>query len=784
MKIVDNALIMVDDTDFDGNTFVIPEGVTIIKDYAFLNRKNLRTVIYPKSLRQIEKNAFLGCTNLDTGAIFGIWSFDIKNFTEMFPHLKRLDILYSGYEELRFNIYNSYFCDGLSAEDVYIDEGFTSIGNGNKDFSLLFANARRVYLPSTLKEIRTETFIRAKKLESIFIPKNVTYIGRDSFYPNIILNFEGIGSMKASELDYLSGNNFCGTRTFYLKDGTYIVGKNDFGYIKLDKNDFSNLSDKPNRLISRIDFVFNYLKGFISVNKTHHNELIKYIKNEDLIKTLESDLEPIPMIYEILKLDLKDEFLFSDGIVGNFSESELLLFITKMNDSLKDFVMNDDCFDLEKFSFDGLSQFFPKIVDFCDLWEKYRMRDKYLFNYKAIRYLTLEEIEKIVSHYNANMKRLLKEIGSFGTNQITMFEILGVFSDDEVFSQKMMTFIIEKLLIPAKNDELAISDYFVARLFGDVEVVRDIDLEFIKFFVKNYKELLKIESDHNGFVSSVYNQFRDISFCSSSNKGDQRHLQVTVDKCIDYLGIGAELAEKQEDRDLQILLNKHYGQQRGLHWDATEILKEAKKAPRNIFCESCDSGFDLGGLLGNGFSYEWLPKWHLDNFVLGKYCNNCAHIQGEGNGIMKYSMISDNAQNLVIRNEEGRIIAKATLAVDRDCGYGIFNTVGISTDYRNDNSLEKIYEAFIEGTNSFIEAYNSNYPDKQISVINIGTNRNELLSCLDRHKHEETTPLPIINFGDYGFVYGHLNHHDELIGNYRGDAEKQRRVYVKEKMSA
>ena len=55
--------------------------------------------------------------------------------------------------------------------------------------------------------------------------------------------------------------------------------------------------------------------------------------------------------------------------------------------------------------------------------------------------------------------------------------------------------------------------------------------------------------------------------------------------------------------------------------------------------------------LNENYSYQWLPKQDINNFVLGKYCNCCAHIEGAGQGIMRASMALNCCQNLVIRNE-------------------------------------------------------------------------------------------------------------------------------------
>ena len=73
------------------------------------------------------------------------------------------------------------------------------------------------------------------------------------------------------------------------------------------------------------------------------------------------------------------------------------------------------------------------------------------------------------------------------------------------------------------------------------------------------------------------------------------------------------------------------------------------------------------------YSYEWLEKNDPTNYILGKLCSCCAHLHGAGYGIMHASIIHPNVQNLVVRNEEGRIIAKSTLFVNPNEQYGVMN---------------------------------------------------------------------------------------------------------------
>ncbi|HIS11873.1 MAG TPA: hypothetical protein IAB40_02050, partial [Candidatus Onthocola stercoravium] len=147
---------------------------------------------------------------------------------------------------------------------------------------------------------------------------------------------------------------------------------------------------------------------------------------------------------------------------------------------------------------------------------------------------------------------------------------------------------------------------------------------------------------------------------------------------------------------------------------------------------------------------HWLPKQDYDNLILGKYCNCCAHVDGAGQGIMRASMILDNCQNLVIRNNFGEIIAKSTLYVNKAQGYAVFNNVESSFNYRDDESLLKIYKAFLRGSKAFVKTYNKNNPEIPITNISIGANRNTILSYLtEQNNHPEIPVQESLKFGEY-----------------------------------
>ena len=211
------------------------------------------------------------------------------------------------------------------------------------------------------------------------------------------------------------------------------------------------------------------------------------------------------------------------------------------------------------------------------------------------------------------------------------------------------------------------------------------------------------------------------------------------------------------------------------------IVKQSQDAPRNIFSKinynedgnpiySYDENENINEKNISGFSYHWLPKQDYDNLILGKYCNCCAHILGAGAGIMRASMILDNCQNLVIRNNIGEIIAKMTIYVNREQGYGVFNTAEVNSKYRSESNINEIYEAFMRATNRFVDEYNKNNIIP-ISIVSIGEYRNVIKNNLG---NEETRLLDTPNYSAYGYYAD-----GQSVGTYDGDDKSKQLLVLK-----
>lgn len=125
---------------------VVPDGVTVIGDNAFLNCDKIISITLPDGLKKIYSNAFQNCTSLES----------IK-----FPY------------SLTEISYRAFFgCSKLRS--VTIPNNVKRIGDGAfKGCSSL----ESIILPDGLTSIGSEAFSNCSSLDSITIPDSVMYIG-------------------------------------------------------------------------------------------------------------------------------------------------------------------------------------------------------------------------------------------------------------------------------------------------------------------------------------------------------------------------------------------------------------------------------------------------------------------------------------------------------------------------------------------------------------------------------------------------------------------------------
>lgn len=572
----------------------------------------------------------------------------------------------------------------------------------------------------------------------------------------------------------------------YLRDGALIaklscenfkkllelVDINDdyFGWVLHNSCLLENIATSP--LNTRLeDFI-----EFVNILRTHnitdielcHRAFFEFCSRNTLIKLLNEDRQ--------LLLDVIRKSNLLSNIYSPYGFYEKSIFIS--------FEKNDDA--SVPYNESNL------LLEFIQLIKKTNVRDSLLWHDFVISEARNPLLHKLFKNYDGNIRRVLKNKEIFSKDNcivsnnvifpdlLKLLEITGAISDDPTYRQRACNFIVEKMFQSPNHYDG--NDIHIHFNFPSEIIREEFDKDFADFFMENYEKIYEIEKKKNGFIESIYEEFPNIKRTYTSNHGNQRRLKVTVDKCIDYLNSSKFSNIEEENRELAVLIGKWYSKDET--WEmAKQIKEEALKAPRNIFVKKVvntdgttiwdnSPSSDLKEDLHPDFSFEWLPKQDYDNFILGKYCNCCAHLEGAGEGIMRSSMILDNCQNLVIRDEKGEIIAKSTIFVNSDEGYAVFNNVEISDDKKTKEDKLKVYKAFMRGTKAFLDAYNENNSDKPITKVTVGEHLNDLLDVLVQESHPSVKIMKGLDFDKY---YS-LNRGTPYKGDWQ---EKQRLVMIK-----
>lgn len=761
--------------DFDGNTYHMQELIYDIADYAFAGAKKLKKLSIPSELNSIGPKTFLNCDNL-----------------------KELTIYKSEYGENFSLLINKFHDKNVEApfENITVESGIKILCDKLDD---LFKNAKIINLPDTLEQISSEVFAKCQYLKHLDIPNSVNIINQNTFYPNTEITLSPIGTIKAKDFNFfLSKTNEdyykinCkknNVKIYSLTDGTYYVKIDDYDMIKITKDEIIRLSKNSNMIINDPDELIIYLINLLSINQ-NISEKINYIWIDENLKKVFlkiatdniiiqeiTDKKISHTIREIIENSgIHDEFFFNAIVMLKLSKEDLIKVISSYNKSINRF------FKLGK-NINDISINIDKFIRYCELLEKYQKYDQFLYNLIISNNLSYDNQELLIKYFNKNIKRLLvnsevlEDVYGVNINDlINLCNALGVFNDDKIFSQQITTFLNEKMF--NKNNSQYIVGKNIHSIFSDLEPKDEINYEFIRFFLENFEQLIELEKETPSIIVKIYKSFEDISKTSTSHKGSQRHLKVTIQKCIDYFLSQTYEKVTEKNKELALFLQKYYTESNALAIGEM-LVEQSKCAPRNIFTKinyddlgnpiySYDSNEDLYEHNDN-FSYHWLPKQAFDNLTVGKNCNCCAHLLGSGAGFTRASMILDNCQNLVIRNSNGEIIAKMFIYVNRKEGYAVFNTVEINIKY-NKNYYKEIYEAFMRGVNAFIDKYNDNN-DIPISLVTIGTYRNELRDYFGNIK---TPLLSTPNYSTYGYFY-----ENKFIGKYEGDCQKGQILVLK-----
>jgi len=246
----------------------LPETATSIGKSAFSSCSNLKTVSLGGSVKSVGKDAFLGCSNLKNVGISDIASWCQIGFYSNYSNpLHNAKKLYLNGEEVKdliipntvtnINGYAFYGCSNLTS--VIIPNSVTSIG-GEAFYGC--SSLTSVIIPNSVTSIGDEAFYGCSSLTSVTIPNSVTNINQSTFercssltsvtIPSSVKTisqkaFADCGKLeevytRTVEPTYINQNTFSSTT---YSNATLYVPKTSFNLYWLDTewSQFKNLAE-------------------------------------------------------------------------------------------------------------------------------------------------------------------------------------------------------------------------------------------------------------------------------------------------------------------------------------------------------------------------------------------------------------------------------------------------------------------------------------------------------------------------------------------------------------
>lgn len=669
----------------------IPDAVKEIGKAAFRDARSLKYVKLPNNLSELSDLLFYDCKSLKTI----VMPDKVKKLgSNSFYNCKSLKEISIPSSVSRIELGCFTKCKSLEK----IDLSSNKLKKIEKTTFSECSNLKEVIFPSSISEIEEEAFYNCKRLKKVIIPERVINIGNSAFYkcPSI----EEISLPKYIELDYCTFDNLkkCKRISLYNIDNLFESSIN--AYLK-----------KSNRIY------INYLTEEVLILKNSKEKVDESIYSKVDFKKIQNDL-------------------------GCSKVSAILLCLLSKNKP----------FDYRKMGF---------IKSFINYLSEYKMVDEIS---KILRIDNTLEYTRLMKYVSENFELRENEyydLFKFANN-------LGAFEDDGVTRQKACNFI-ENLLEKNKIKYYNIHDIFSEMEYGEYND------EWASFIMnkKNIDTLLKKDEETTGYMSRVYNEFFAIKEFYRRNKGNQSYRNVTVEACDKYFTKANFVGVTLDTIDIAPIISL-YTKSQAAFVDAknirneylelkrkgeikdhilneelkeTRTFEEIENIRKQIAKDSRLVVNELDKVANESFTYEYLSKYDPANFVLGKYCSCCAHLESVGYGIMHASIVVPSCQNLVIRNSYGRIIAKSTLYVNKEQGYGVFNTIEVNECIEN-NELKLIYEKFKKAAYDFAEKYNEEN-DVKLTQLNVGMSMNALAHFI-RNNDTSGKILKAIDFSEYG----------------------------------
>lgn len=642
---------------------------------------------------------------IKNGVLEKIHEDDIKNGKVVVPQ---------GVESIAKNCFKGY----KSLEWVDLPSSLKVIGESAFNDSGL----KEISIPDSVIEIQDAGFVKCENLKEVKFSNNLKSIG--------MMAFSRCNNLRDIELP--ESLQFIGSSAFSLDHGLTKINipKN---VKKLYDNIFLNCYNIEE--IELCDSLLDVGNGYFAKDKYLNRRGDKYILSskqmdggENLLFDSFNKTKLLPLV---LKYPKKAKLFFKDAA---FSENYLYL--------MQNFGDIKEILEKDKKEMAYLRQVL-KIAESRDIYTTDESKKDFIKFYYNIGGFLPPVTETRVS-----------KSGNSITTTVDYAQKVGEFLKQEFAS-----------------DELKMSN--LHSIFDSMKP-NGVKLEFTKFILdkNNFELLLKEERRQTGFISRCYNEFEKVQATNTANRGSQRQLVPTVEKFVEYFKVNKFSGVDEKTENIAKTISPYFSDQAAFDRAVqinnereanhisnnitsnpireNDVFETIDKMQEDIKISELDSLDMLKELADKNYTYEFIEKNDPINFVLGKLCSCCAHLEGAGYGIMHASIVSPDVQNLVIKDKKGEIIAKSTLYINREHGYGVFNNVEVNTNITEDEK-NSIYKKYKQAVKRFVDEYNADNPDKKIRKINVGMNLNDLYNQITQNDKEANKLLEAI---DYATSYG------------------------------
>lgn len=741
----DGKLLKVEKLGKKDKKIVVPEGITCVGQSAFAYCK-AKEIVLPSTVKAIERYAFSNADIEKINIPSSVTEIGGSAFHCCY-NLKEITIPDS-IESIKDNTF--YSCKELESVNLPQSLQYIETGAFNGCESL-----KSIFIPDSIEKIAPFTFAKCKSLSNVDIPNGIKSIGNGAFRSCESLTMfhfpENLEEIGQDAFYYCTA-----LRSVKIPSSIKTIEKKAFG-------ECQNLSflTIPNTIKNLANDAF---LGDFYINKFTfgEEEMTRFDKIEGLVERNQMRLFTSDSTIDSKYLNIIEDYgneSANDDITGSI----ILATVVDKNEISK---MRE----------------FATIIPFIT---------RNLLNEQTYKTI-LNEIKNNRKEFQKLLKIKKDEFNIKAyCNQISFYELyrlghtLGAFSDNQIDRQRSCEFLINAL------DKKSIKFDRLHASFESLQF-KEFNKEWADFFMdkKIFPELLLLEMEQTGYIAKIYNLFDSIKEFGRSNRGEQHYRKVTLEMVKEYLSSGhfdninffnkdiaetislytknqASFDDATKIREKYLAL-KEEGKIKdhllGEELKENDIFEQIEEERKNILNNTKETLTILNELSNKKFTYEFLSKYDPRNFVLGKYCSCCAHLEGAGHGIMRASILHPDCQNLVIKNHTGKIIAKSTLYINREQGYGVFNNVEVDLRFINDKKvMQMIHDKYIVAVNAFATEYNKKNPKNPLTQINVGMGLNDLTETLQKNEKKSNIILKGINFSEFGGYGGDWQYEQYII---------------------